>query len=50
MSEVEERIRTQHSGELGVVMPDGGVPVDGLARALSPEDWDKVARQFLLAD
>jgi glycine cleavage system H lipoate-binding protein len=50
MADIEERIRTQHSGELGVVMPDGGEPVDGLARALSPEDWDKVARQFLLAD
>lgn len=50
MSEIEERIRTLQSGELGVVMPDGGAPVDGLARALDPDDWDKVAREFLLAD
>jgi glycine cleavage system H protein len=50
MEEIEERLRTLQSGELGVVMPDGGEPVDGMARALSPEDWERVAREFLLAD
>jgi glycine cleavage system H protein len=50
MAEIEERLRTLQSGELGAVMPDGGEPVDGLARALSPEEWDRVAREFLLAD
>lgn len=50
MAEIEERLRTLQSGELGAVMPDGGEPVDGLAQALSPEEWDRVAREFLLAD
>jgi len=50
MAEIEERLQTLQTGELGAVMPDGGEPVDGLARALAPEEWDKVAREFLLAD
>jgi glycine cleavage system H lipoate-binding protein len=45
----EERIRTRSWGELGVVLPDGGEPVDGMAKAVSPEDWDAFAREFLLA-
>ncbi|HSK08413.1 MAG TPA: hypothetical protein VK911_02465 [Vicinamibacterales bacterium] len=36
--------------ELGVVYLDGGVPVDGLARSLSPARWDLVARRYLLTD
>jgi glycine cleavage system H protein len=31
---------------LGLVMQDGGVPLNGLARALRPEAWDEVARPF----
>lgn len=48
--EVEERIRGMHSPELGLVLPDGGEPVDGLAQVLSPEDWDDLARSFLWPD
>lgn len=47
---VEEQIRSMHSPELGLALPDGGEPVDGLARALDPVRWDEVARRFLLAD
>ncbi|MBI2401718.1 MAG: glycine cleavage system protein H [Gemmatimonadetes bacterium] len=32
-----------------VVLPDGGFPVSGFARAMSPEAWDQVAREFLLS-
>ena len=46
----EESIRTQHAGELGVVLPDGGSPVDGLARAISPEGWEDLAREILIPD
>ena len=34
------------SRELGLVMQDGGVPLNGLARALRPDAWDEVARPF----
>jgi len=34
--------------ELGKVYLDGGQIVDGLARSLSPEAWDEIARRFFL--
>jgi len=46
----EERIRMQNAGELGLVLPDGGTPVDGLARAISPDGWDDLAREILNPD
>ena len=36
--------------ELGKVYLDGGHLVDGLARSLSPEAWDQVARRFFLTE
>ena len=33
--------------QLGTVMHDGGIPVDGFARAVDEEHWDDVARRFL---
>lgn len=44
-----EALRKRMSPPLGVVMQDGGRPVDGIARALSPDSWDEVARDFLLS-
>lgn len=32
--------------EAGLVLPDGGAPLNGLARALRPGAWDEVARPF----
>jgi glycine cleavage system H lipoate-binding protein len=34
--------------ELGVVMQDGGIPVTGIARALSENEWEGIAKEFLL--
>ena len=34
-------------GELGTVLQDGGIPVSGIARELSPDQWETVAREFL---
>jgi glycine cleavage system H lipoate-binding protein len=48
MDGIAERVRTMPAGELGILLPDGGFPVDGFARALSPDAWDRVAREFLL--
>jgi glycine cleavage system H protein len=36
--------------ELGKVYLDGGRLVDGLARSLSQDEWDRVARQFFLTE
>ncbi len=50
MDGITERLREMPAGELGVVLPDGGFPVTGFARALAPEGWDQVARELLLSD
>jgi glycine cleavage system H protein len=36
------------AGHLGVALQDGGVPMDGIARILSPSNWDEIAGDFLL--
>ncbi len=36
--------------ELGKVYLDGGQLVDGLARSLSHDEWDRVARRFFLTE
>jgi len=36
--------------DLGGVYADGGQVVDGIARSLSPENWDAVARRFFLTE
>ncbi len=36
------------SPEVGMVMHDGGAPVQGFARGIDHENWDAVARRFLL--
>jgi glycine cleavage system H lipoate-binding protein len=50
MEATVEKVRSMRAGELGIVLPDGGFPVSGFARALSPDRWDEVAREFLLSD
>jgi glycine cleavage system H lipoate-binding protein len=49
MEEVAERLRETGNGELGRMLPDGGFPVSGIARAMDPERWDRVAREWLLS-
>lgn len=49
MEDTKERLRTFSSVRLGVLLPDGGVPVQGFARALSPDNWVELAEEFLLS-
>jgi len=48
MALTEGDLRQRMSGELGLVLQDGGFPVSGIARELSADDWDQVAGEFLL--
>jgi glycine cleavage system H lipoate-binding protein len=48
MEEAEAQLAMRLSPELGQVLQDGGVPVHGIARALSGDGWDDLARQFFL--
>jgi glycine cleavage system H protein len=48
MEKQADTLRERMGGELGVVYQDGGLPVSGIARALSPDAWDKMTREFFL--
>jgi glycine cleavage system H lipoate-binding protein len=50
MRETVERLRQLPAGELGVLMPDGGMPVFGFGRQLDPDHWESIASQFFLSD
>ena len=43
-----DNLRLRLSPNLGLVYQDGGSPVDGLARAIDPENWDEIAREYFL--
>jgi glycine cleavage system H protein len=48
MEKTADALRERMGGELGVVYQDGGLPVSGIAKALAPDAWDKMASEFLL--
>jgi glycine cleavage system H protein len=48
MNEVCDELCASMSPALGRVYQDGGLPVDGLARALAGDRWDELASRFLL--
>ena len=48
MEKTADELRERMGGEVGVVYQDGGLPISGIAKALSPDAWDKMASEFLL--
>jgi glycine cleavage system H protein len=48
MEDAEAQLAMRLSPELGLVLQDGGAPIDGIARALAGDQWDDTARQFFL--
>jgi glycine cleavage system H lipoate-binding protein len=48
IDETMNALQQRMHGSLGVVLQDGGLPVSGFARELSPEAWDEVVEEFLL--
>jgi glycine cleavage system H lipoate-binding protein len=48
MRETVDSLHKRMAGNLGVALQDGGIPIDGIAKVLSPNNWDEVARDFLL--
>ena len=47
LARAEAALRQRMNPEVGAVLQDGGVPVPGIARALSEEGWDELARDLL---
>jgi glycine cleavage system H lipoate-binding protein len=48
IEESREQLNALVGGELGPVLQDGGVPVNGFARAVAGDDWPEIATQLLL--
>ncbi len=48
LEETVNALRERSAGGLRAVLQDGGVPVDGIAKSLSPDQWVEVARELLL--
>jgi glycine cleavage system H protein len=48
MRETVDHLHERTAGSFGVALQDGGIPVDGIAKILSPDNWEEVAREFLL--
>jgi glycine cleavage system H protein len=48
MDKTADELREKMGSELGTLYQDGGIPVSGIAKALSPDAWDKIASEFLL--
>jgi glycine cleavage system H lipoate-binding protein len=46
--EAADRLLRAASPELGTVLQDGGVPVLGIAREVSPDGWKRLASELLL--
>ena len=45
-----DNLHPLHGESLGPVLQDGGLPVDGIARALGGEEWADLAKTHLLTD
>lgn len=50
LDETVGTLRQQVSPELGDVMQDGGVPVSGFVKQISPDNWEGVAAEFFMSD
>ncbi len=48
MEATTDALRERMGGEMGLLYQDGGLPLSGIARALSPEGWDRLAKEFFL--
>lgn len=45
-----DKLSNRITGNFGLVLQDGGLPVAGFAKEMSPTDWDKIAKEFLLTE
>ncbi len=50
MEDALEKLEPIHDQYLGHVLPDGGLPIEGIARAVGGERWQELARKHLLTD
>lgn len=50
MEDALDKLRPHNPENLGPVLADGGLPIEGIAHAIGGEGWDKLARRHLLTE
>jgi glycine cleavage system H protein len=50
MENALEKLQPVHDQYLGHVLPDGGLPLEGIARIVAGEGWQQLARRHLLTE
>jgi hypothetical protein len=48
LEEIREALHSRQGMATAGLVQDGGEPVRGLAKAVDPQRWDELAREFLL--
>ena len=48
IEEARENLLSRGNYNIGLVYQDGGLPVDGMARNVDPDNWDRIAKEFFL--
>ncbi|HHM23650.1 MAG TPA: glycine cleavage system protein H [Bacteroidetes bacterium] len=46
MEDTAESLRRMLAPKIGATLQDGGLPVNGFARSVWPENWDEIAAEF----
>jgi hypothetical protein len=49
MEQTVDALRSRSGGNLGIVLQDGGSPVQGIAKNLSADKWEAIAAEFLMS-
>jgi hypothetical protein len=49
MEETVDTLCERMGEDLGVLYQDGGVLITGIAKVLSAEKWDEIAKEYLLS-
>jgi len=48
MEKATETLTEKMTGELGILLQDGGTLISGFAKQLSPENWEEIASEFFM--
>jgi len=50
MEETVEKVSKTMTADVGIVMQDGGVPVSGFVKEISIDNWEDIAKEYLLTN
>lgn len=50
LEDTVEKISNTMTKDVGIVMQDGGVPISGFVKEIAKDNWENIAKEFLLTD